>query len=292
MLKMWRTAPLVACVTACAGAEVTSHPDVAYDVRRGAATTMDVYVPDDGAIGRPAVMFVHGGGWRLLSKEVHSDHAQRLAEMGYVTASINYRLVPEGVYGDLVKDCFCALAFLRGRADDYGLDPDRIAVIGYSAGGHLVSLLGVADGVEAFAPDCGEGPARAPNAVVSGAGPTDLADLPEVDAVVEFVGGTQDEVPERYVEISPIHHVDADAPPYLFIHGDADLFVGLSHSERMRDALRDAGVPAQLLTLEGGGHIVNPGSSLGHADVVVSALDTPEAWMAATDFLARTVGAP
>lgn len=286
---------VVACVFALVAAsgcaEVDEILDVRYDERYGGATSMDVYMPTDGGDRRPAVMMIHGGGWRLFSKSAYTDHAARLAGAGYVAATINYRLVPDGAYPALIQDCVCALAHLRANADTYGIDPDRVAVLGYSAGGHLASLLGVGITEDDFQPSCDAGTTGPPNAVISGAGPQDMRELPEVDSVTEFLGGTRDEVPEIYDRASPITHVHSGAPPYLFIHGTTDVFVDVEQSEDMRDALTDVGVDARLLTVSGGGHLFNM-SADGTYLVTLTSTDIPEAWAATVDFLDSTVGPP
>ena len=149
---------------ACSGPGL--YAGVPYDDRFGDQTTMDIHVPDNAESGRPAVMLIHGGAWRFGSKDAYSDAAERLARAGFVAATINYRLVPGGTYPAAVQDCVCALSFLRANADAYGIDPERIAVMGYSAGGHLSSLIGVAGDDEAHAPDCEWGPTGLPAAVI------------------------------------------------------------------------------------------------------------------------------
>lgn len=279
-------------LASAACADVIDIKGVVYDERFGDSTAMDVYLPDNEDINRPGVMWIHGGGWNKFHRDVHTDHAIRLARAGYVTATIDYRLVPEGVYTDLVKDCFCALAHFRANAEAYGLDPDRVAIAGYSAGGHLVSMLGTTYDLPDVAPDCGAGPASPPNAVISGAGIHDMRAMPGADAVTNFVGGTKEEVPERYDVMSPILHIDANTPPFLLVHGTSDLFVDIDQSQSMRDALTEAGVDARILRINGGGHLTNPGSDLAHADLFVSSIDTPESWTAISAFLERTIGAP
>lgn len=259
---------------------------------RFAATTMDVYLPDDGATGRPAVLFIHGGGWKYGSADAHTGHAIRLAQAGYVAATIDYRLTPDGVYPRQMQDAACALAFLRGHAQDWGLDPGRVAVAGYSAGGHLASLLGVAFDEPDFAPDCAAGPTAAPQAVISGAGPQDLRGYSEVDTVEALIGGSIEEFPERYDRASPLLHARADAPPFLFIHGGSDWIVPIEHSRDMRRALLDEGVDARLLELSGIGHLTGVGGDGGRAELGIMSIDEPEAWLAQLDFLADTVGVP
>ncbi len=270
--------------------DVEELHDVAYDDRfeRG---RMDVYLPGDGGADRPAVMLIHGGSWKMGSKRIYEGQARRLAGAGFVTVAINYRLTPEGAYPHLMQDAICALAFFRAQADDWGLDPDRVALVGYSAGGHMASLLGVNIDEPDFAPDCAAGSTYAPAAVASGAGPQDLTDMARAAAVRDLVGGTVAEVPERYERASPLFHASPDAPPFLFVHGTDDLIVPVDHSRDMAAALRDAGVEARLLELSGGGHVLNPGADLGQVDILTSA-DSPEAWAALIQFLDDSLGAP
>jgi acetyl esterase/lipase len=109
--------------------------------------------------------------------------------------------------------------------------------------------------------------------------------------VEEFLGGSSDDVPETYALASPITHVDPGEPPFLILTGGADWFVDVDQGRAMRGELRDAGNSADLLSLAGGGHLLNPATDPGDVKIAVS-LDTPEAWLAIADFLARTVGEP
>ena len=284
----------LACVALAVGCanDVVEIKGVVYDARYGNSTAMDVYLPENGESLRPGVLWIHGGGWSKFHRDVHTEHSIRLARAGYVAATIDYRLVPEGVYTDLVKDCFCALAHFRAHADEYGLDPNRVAVAGYSAGGHLVSMLGTTADLEDVAPDCGVGPAEPPNAVISGAGIHDMRAMPQAGPVVKFMGGRKSEFPERYDVMSPILHIDSNTPPYLMVHGTTDLFVDIEQSTAMRAALLQNGIDARLLKLNGGGHVTNPGSDIAHADIIVSSIDTPESWTVISHFLEQTIGAP
>lgn len=297
-LRMTRIALGIAAwaLAGCVGADIEEIHGVSYDDRY-ATTVLDVYLPADGASDRPAVMYVHGGGWRIGSRAHHADHARRLAATGYVVVSIDYRLSGEAVYPAAIQDSLCALAFVRANAATWGIDPGRVAVTGYSAGGHLVSMLGVAWDVPELQPDCAAATAAAavlrPDAVIPGAGPQDLRGAwGEHDAIVDFLGGTEAELPERYATASPITHARPDAPPFLFVHGTDDWFVPVEQSREMRDALRGEGVDARLLELGGVGHLVGVGGDGGRQELGVLSIDEPEAWLATADFLADTVGAP
>ncbi|MFO0571457.1 MAG: alpha/beta hydrolase [Polyangiaceae bacterium] len=264
--------------------------DVPYDTRYGDSTTMDIYLPDESG-PQPAVMLIHGGAWRFGDKRHFDNAARRFARSGYAAASINYRLVPKGVFPNAAMDVGCALAFLQKHADEYSIDPDRIAVMGYSAGGHLASLLGVAWDEEFIAPDCEWGAPKRPRAVIPGAGAQDLRERADAEWIQDFMGGTLQEIPDKYQQASPIAQVDAGEPPFLLIVGGGD-FIGVPEQSRpMRDALRAVGTEADELRLAGGGHLLQPGVDPGEIQLGVLT-ESPEAWLVIADFLARHLGEP
>jgi acetyl esterase/lipase len=277
---------IVLCV-AC-GAPVTFE-DVSYD-ERFEDTKLDLYLPDDHATARPLVMLIHGGAWVAGSKSNMQGMAERLARSGYAAASIDYRLLPEGRFPRMFQDVGCALAFLQKNSARYDIDPDRIALLGYSAGGHLAALLGVAWDEPAFRPDCAAGAPRRARASIPGAGVYDLRGN-DSELMRDLLGGSPSEVPERYVLGSPMAMVDPGEPPFLLIGGGADWFVDTDQAAPMRDALRAVGGEADLLMLAGTGHLLGPSVDPGEQTVGIS-IETPEAWLAIADFLARTVGEP
>lgn len=270
--------------------DVVVKTDVSYDDRVGVAK-FDVYSPPPASVPRPAVVVIHGGGWHTgLERDSIADAAERLADAGYVTFNVSYRLVPDGgEFPHAIQDCLCALAFIRAHADEYAIDPARIGAIGYSAGGHLVSMLGVGTSEPAVAPDCDAGTPTPVAAVVAGAGPEDMMLLPQVSLVTDFMGGSSDAVPDRYHAASPLDHVAAGAPPYLFLHGDDDWFVDIEHARRMRAALDAVGTETRFLEVPGGGHVWNRGASDGAWDLETS-MDTPAAWAATIDFFDHAIG--
>lgn len=269
---------------------------VSYD-DRFERTELDVYVPagEPPVGGWPAVLAIHGGGWRHFDRSSMAGASERLAGAGYAVVNINYRLVPAGQYPAAVQDSLCALAYTRAHAAEWRIDPARIATYGYSAGGHLASMVGVASAGRRHQPDCAAGVTGPAAAVVSGAGPEDMWLFPEVDTVVEFIGGSKAAVPELWDAASPITYVEAAAaagelPPFLFVHGEEDWFAGIEHSERMRDRLLAAGGQAELFSIPGGGHLINRDTAAGRYDLIVTSTDTPESWIAVVDFLDRTIG--
>jgi acetyl esterase/lipase len=273
--------------TSCAAVEERT---IVYDTRYGESTSMDVFTPGGTAL-RPTVVIVHGGGWRLFHKERYRGVARRLARSGYVAVSVEYRLVPDGQFPNAAHDVACALAYVQNHASELGADPNRIVMLGYSAGAHLASLIATGNEDPGLAPSCSEGTPYKPAGVVSGAGPQDMFSLAQVGVVSDFLGGTPTTKANAYALASPITHVSADDPPFLFIHGSRDLLVPIEQALEMRDELEAVGVETSFLTLRGSGHIVNPSDDDASLDVA-TIIDSPEAWIAIMDFLDRTIGTP
>ncbi len=144
---------------------------------------------------------------------------------------------------------------MRKNAERYKIDPQRIGAIGYSAGGHLVALLGVTDssaGLEG--PDADATSSRV-DCVVAGGAPCDFRLLPpNVDKMSFWLGGTRGEKPEVYRQASPLAFVSKDDPPMLFFNGDSDRLVPIFSARAMVAKLNDLGVEAKLYTVEGAGH--------------------------------------
>ena len=167
-------------------------------------------------------------------------------------ASINYRLYPEGKFPNMIEDVKCAIRFLRAHASEHNLNPNRIAAIGPSAGGHLVSLLGTSDVSAGW--DVGEYLEQSSRvqAVVAMAPVTDLTrSFPNADIeAMRGVGFGEDNI----VIASPITHVTPDDPPFLLIHGERDELVPYEQSLLMHDRLVQANVPVQLVIVQRAGH--------------------------------------
>ncbi len=276
-----RTLLLTLTLAACADTAV--YHDVVYDDRYGDATAMDIHVPGGAAPtgGYPAIMLVHGGGWTSGDRGHYTEAAERFAESGYVAATIDYRLVPEGRYPAAVRDVLCALAFLRANASAYAIDPDRLAVTGYSAGGHLAALVGVAYDNPTHAPDCAaaRGIDLRPSAVIASDGVYRM-DLGSV--VEDFANG-------NLIDSSPIAQTRPGAPPFMVVHGTTDVFVDVDVAHEFVEALRGAGDDVTYLELSGAGHILSSSTATGGTVGEVAA-DMPEAWLATFDFLASKLG--
>jgi acetyl esterase/lipase len=242
-------------------AGLVAYPDLVY--RRAGQRTerLDVYVPTrvPPPGGWPAVLAIHGGGWRGGSKRDYGQMAAELVQYGYVVAAVDYTLSSPAApsWPANLDDLRAAVRWLRRNANVYHVDPNRIAVMGASAGGHLAVLLATSPEVAVAAPE-GSTSARV-QAVIDFYGPTDLAALAEgsrgaAPSLALFLGGRPKDVPDRYAAASPARHVTPDTPPMLLIHGDADRLVPLDQSRRLAAALEQAGVPHHLVVVPGARH--------------------------------------
>ncbi|MBT8493253.1 MAG: alpha/beta hydrolase [Deltaproteobacteria bacterium] len=276
---------VMALASACGCASYELIEDIAYDDRYGERTRLDLYLPDPPIADAPLVIMIHGGAWRLGSKELLTDAAARVAHTGYAVAAINYRLAPDNPYPLPFQDVFCALGFLESRADEYSIDLDRIAVMGYSAGGHLSLMMALAEPTGDFEPDCPTVPTVRPAAVLSQAGPSDLRLYGDADSIEDLIGGSQTEFPGRYDRASPVTHASPDDPPTLLIYGSDDLLVPYEQAEAIDTALSAVGVDVRVMKIRGAGHLVNPGGDLYEAGVPITSSQGPEAWAAQMDFL-------
>lgn len=215
---------------------------------------------------RPAVVVVHGGGWLAGNKWTISGYAQQLSELGICVLNINYRLAPESKFPAQVDDVRDALVYLADHAEELSIDPGRIGLFGYSAGGHLSALVGVLEDesreVQSTAsnwPVADSRWARLPRvaAVCAGGPPCDFQTLPlDNDALSYFLRGSRRQFPDLYTAASPLAHVSAGDPPIQLIHGETDMIVPLVNSERFAEASTDAGVSVCMTVIAKQGHIV------------------------------------
>jgi len=217
----------------------------------------DLYLPKSIPAGErvPAVVIIHGGGWnggdKAAARELNIG--TNLALHGYVGMSINYKLSTDGkvTWPQNLHDCKTAVRWLRNNADRLRVNPDRIGVIGGSAGGHLAAMLAVTnpgDGLDPAEP-YGEFSCRV-QCAVDLYGPADLLQYHDV----KMLGKTIAEAPELYRAASPTAYADKNDPPILILHGTADTTVALKQSEIFAAALKQAGAEHELVIVEGAPH--------------------------------------
>jgi acetyl esterase/lipase len=235
----------------------TKLVNVSFPTVAGQSQRLDVYLPR-GAVpaeGRPAVVAIHGGGWRRFDKAGYGERiAAAFVPAGYVVVAPNYVLSAPGrpSWPLNLEDLEAAVRWVRANAGSLGINPNEIAAIGESAGANLAALLGTITG------EAQQGAVSSTVEVVIGfSTPTDLTALYEESrsaglAEAQFLGGSPTTVPANYVAASPIDHVTAAAAPMFLVHGLADPLVPASQSQALAATLTAAGVRDQLVLVAGG----------------------------------------
>jgi len=245
-------------------------PDIVYSTAGNEKLQLDLVVPKTPG-PHPCVICFHGGAWRAGSRKdltrptmfapggKEAGLLEVLAKAGYASASVSYRLAPGAKFPAQIEDAKTAVRFLRSNAKKYDLDPEKFAALGFSAGGHLAALLGTTDSKAGF--DGAEYPnvSSKVQAVIDFFGPTDMVLYCETPLANEaymapFLGKECLKDQSKHKLASPIEYVTKDAPPFLILHGTADVIVPIIHSERFQKKLTEAGVKGELVKLSGKGH--------------------------------------
>ena len=207
----------------------------------------------------PAVVCIHGGGFRAGKRESYDRLCVTLAERGYVAVTVTYRLAPAYPFPAAVQDCKAAVRWLRANAAKYRVDPARIGVTGGSAGGHLAQFLGVTAGVKEFEGEGNPDRSSAVACVVNFYGPSDLtksygASVDAAEVLPLFFGGDLSTKRREHITGSPLYWVTPNAAATLCVHGTEDKYVACEQACWLVDRLKAGAVEAELLTLEGAGH--------------------------------------
>jgi acetyl esterase/lipase len=233
---------------------------------------MDIQMPVGGH-PRPLVVYVPGGGFIFARKENALHLRTFVAESGFVVASVQYRTVLDGAdYRDSLADIKSAIRFLRAHAENYGIDPRRVAVWGGSGGGYLAAMVGVTGGVNGFAVGDNLEQSSKVQAVVDAFGPSDLSRVAaDFDARSQQAYGAADHPIARYINgpaggpglfesaiasgpANPLSYVTGASPPFLLFHGDHDTLVSPSQTLILHERLRAVGVRSTRYVLKGANH--------------------------------------
>lgn len=205
----------------------------------------DFFLPRSRPSLMPAVLLIHGGGWSGGDGRWQMEPiAKQLTKRGYAVLNVTYRQAPRWTYPAPVEDLREALKWLREHAHEHGIDPNRIAAFGYSAGGYLAEMLAYTRGGEAGIA-----------AVVAGGAPSNLAFYPGGDLVPQFLGGTRQEIPERFHEASPVNHLSPASPPTFLYQATGDRLVKPEHANASLAAMEALGVRHEIYWIHGKGHI-------------------------------------
>lgn len=236
-------------------------PGVEYGKAGDISLQLDLYRPKTIAKPVPALVFIHGGAWAGGDRGMYRLYGIDFAKRGYVVASVSYRLSKVAPFPAAVQDVKCAVRYLRANAEKYHIDPEKIAAIGGSAGGHLAMMIGYSSDVPEFEGESGNsGVSSRVQAVVNLYGPTDLTDplAHDVKSVINFMGKkTYKDSPEIYKQASPITYVTKDDPPTLILHGTIDEVVQINQADLLVEKLKQAEVPYIYDRLPGWTHAMD-----------------------------------
>jgi acetyl esterase/lipase len=248
--------------TLASAADPVVKTDVVYASPGGADVALD-FVRPDGDGPYPLIVLIHGGGWIGGSRKEFADQQKTYATFGVASVAVQYRFIPKHAHPAQLDDITAAIRFLSKNKAEYRVDPDRIALMGGSAGGHLSLLVGLARPIGK-----GDDGYRI-RGIVNIFGPTDLrnfASTAEGDkllkaasgkdsaGLIDALTGTNDRKAKICAEASPITYVNKESVPVLTIHGSADDLVPLSQGEQLHAALKEAGVYEKLIVIKDGNH--------------------------------------
>lgn len=246
-----------------AGRSVTIEKAVPYADRAGRPLLYDSYRPATAPGRLPLVVLVQGDGWRAGSRHQLIEFAYDLAANGYAAAAIDYRLADGTTFFPApVADVIEAVSYFRSHAEERGIDPDRIALFGASAGAHLALLAGLPEDVTIFDPQLTPGESARVKVIVDLFGPTDLqVDPPPTPPwlrglVENFLGRPLEKAADLRFTASPVNYVRADGPAVFIVHGTADSIVNVSQARALADAMETVGQQHLYIEIPGMEHTV------------------------------------
>jgi acetyl esterase/lipase len=252
--------------------DIFIEKDIVYGHAGGVDLKFDLAKPIEGIGPFPIIVFFHGGGWQAGDKS-HGHHwIQMFAKSGYVGVTVGYRFAPAFKWPSQVQDAKTAIRYLRANAEALNIDPDRIGVMGESAGGYLALMVGVTDPADDLEGDGGSPEISSgvhavvsyfsvsdftlPGAKLSQEVETDVMQYykkPLSEVLADFIG-TQDPDDSILTKMSVITYIDKNDPPVQIFQGDTDPFVSVEQAQRLKRALEKANVPHELVLVKGGGH--------------------------------------
>ena len=215
----------------------------------GKSLKADIFLPPVEEKNRPAVLFIHGGGWIEGDRSQLRGYGILLARLGFVCMCNSYRLSNESIWPAQIQDVNCAIRYLRANATDLGLDPERIGVSGNSAGGHLSLMAAATNYDQIFEGEGGSNEVSSEiKAVCAIYPPTTIRQLemlnPLENAFLMLMG--KEAKKEDFDKASPLNYVTEDYPPCMLIHGSTDSVVRLKDSTKFYEKLIEFNRPASL----------------------------------------------
>lgn len=207
----------------------------------------------------PVMIFIHGGAWKKGKRGDYLPYLIDYAKKGFITVTVSYRLVKQAIFPAALQDVNCAVQWVHDHVAEYGGDPEKLVLIGGSAGAHLTLMAGYAGNEAGFNLDCPADRLPALKGIINLYGPADLTTPYSTSAgsVIEFLGNTYDQNPEPYKLASPKTFITPDDPPTLTFHGTLDSLVPISQSDSLDQWLIRAGVPHDYHRLKGWPHTMD-----------------------------------
>ena len=239
--------------------DIEVFKDIEYKKVDSLSLQLDIYKQKNISKPTPLILFIHGGAWRTGKRSDYLPYLLDYAKKGFVTATVSYRLVKQALFPAAVQDVNCALQWIRANAAKYQIDPDRIVLLGGSAGGHLAMMIGYGGENELFNQDCNLDTQEKVKAVINFYGPADLTTPYAISMyqVKDFLGTEYDKNPVVFRDSSPRFYISADDPPTLIFHGTIDSLVPVSQSDSLQSWLNQAGVPNVYHRLKGWPHAMD-----------------------------------
>ena len=242
LLKLIETEPAVP-------ESIEVQKDIVYKQVDSTSLQLDIYKLKNLSEAAPVLIFIHGGAWAKGERSDYLPYLLDYAQKGYVTITVSYRLSGAAHFPAAVQDVQSAVQWIREHSAAHMINPEKIALIGGSAGGHLAMMVAYAD----------ENPDRKVQAVVNLYGPTDLTTeyARNRDECLNFLGKSYQERPDLYQAASPQTYISRDDPPTLIFHGTIDSLVPVSQSDSLHQWLDRAGVPNEYHRLKGWPHTMD-----------------------------------
>jgi acetyl esterase/lipase len=235
----------------------TSKLNVVYTRVKDWEGKLDLYLPPKDKGPSPVIINIHGGGWNHGVKESQTGF-NTFFKMGYAVANIEYRLTGQATAPAAVEDARCALIYLVKNAKELNIDPDKIVIMGGSAGGHLALMAGLLGNDHQFDGNCAGVENIKVAAIIDKYGITDVWDWGYGSNVTSKSAarwlGERANDRKFAASVSPISYVDKNSPPVFIVHGDADPTVPYQQSVELHKRLKEAGVRTEFITVEGGLH--------------------------------------
>ncbi len=219
---------------------------------------LDIYRKKELTEAAPTLIFIHGGGWKKGKRADYLPYLINYAEKGYITITISYRLSDVAKFPAQILDVKSAVEWIRQNASKYMINPEKIAVIGGSAGGHLAMLLGYSNETD-FTQECSGSSIPKVQAIVNLYGPADLTtEYAKTRGEIRgLIGKTYNEAPNVYISASPNTYISPDDTPTLIFHGTIDSLVPVSQSDNLHKKLNEAGVENDYHRLKGWPHTMD-----------------------------------